>query len=46
MSALQKDLTDELFKETDKRLQEFRNKAVTEELRAKGKDFTIGSSIH
>lgn len=39
MSPLQKELMDELFKEVDKRLEEFRNKAATEELKAKGKEF-------
>ncbi|MFT3881650.1 MAG: hypothetical protein QM703_18550 [Gemmatales bacterium] len=39
MSALQKDLTDELLKECDKRLEEFHNKGATEELKAKGLEF-------
>lgn len=39
MSPLQKELIDELFKEVDKRLEEFRSKGVTEELKAKGKEF-------
>jgi hypothetical protein len=39
MSPLQKELIDELFKEADKRLEEFRNKGVSEELKAKGREF-------
>lgn len=39
MSTLQKELTDELLKECDKRLEEFHNKGATEELKAKGMEF-------
>lgn len=39
MSPLQKELIDELFKEVETRLQEFRNKAPTPELKAKGLEF-------
>lgn len=39
MSPLQKELTDELLKECDKRLEEFQNKGATEELKTKGMEF-------